>query len=257
MASPSTLRSVQCLAGLAVVGALHSVAVAAEVTVATAANFAMPMKALAEDFEQTTGHKITVSVGATGQFYAQIRNGAPFDVLLAADEQTPERLISEGLADPASRFTYATGRLALWSKTPNLIDAEGSILRSAALTRLAIANPKLAPYGAAAIDVLERMGLQASIAPKLVEGANIAQAYQFVASGNAMAGFVAVSQVFQGGRLREGSVWVVPATLHRPIRQDAILLRPGKDKPAALALLGFLKSDPARAKIRAFGYEAP
>jgi molybdate transport system substrate-binding protein len=229
-------------------------AAAAEVKVAVAANFTAPMKVLAREFEQATGHKTALSFGASGQFYAQIKNGAPFDVLLSADDTTPARLAQEGLAQAESRFTYAIGRLVLWSRRPDLVDREGTVLRTSRFQRLAIANPKLAPYGAAAMEVLNSMGLAVTLAPKIVEGANIGQAYQFVASENAELGFVALSQVSENGRMREGSGWVVPTSLHAPIQQDAILLAPGRDQASALALLRFLRSERAREVITSFGY---
>jgi molybdate transport system substrate-binding protein len=227
---------------------------ASEVRVAVASNFTAPMKVLAREFEQATGHKTALSFGATGQFYAQIKNGAPFDVLLSADDTTPARLAQEGLAQAESRFTYAIGRLVLWSRRPDLVDREGTVLRTSRFQRLAIANPKLAPYGAAAMEVLNSMGLAVTLAPKIVEGANIGQAYQFVASENAELGFVALSQVSENGRMREGSGWVVPTSLHAPIQQDAILLAPGRDQASALALLRFLRSERAREVITSFGY---
>jgi molybdate transport system substrate-binding protein len=244
----------RCL--LALSAALLSVSVlAAEVQVAVAANFAAPMKIIAADFEKETGHKAVLSLGATGRFYAQIRNGAPFEVFLAADEETPKKLEQEGAAVPGSRFTYATGQLALWSAQPGLVDAQGEVLRKGGFSRLAIAAPKLAPYGAAAVETLARLGLGAALAPKLVTGESIGQAFSFVATGNAELGFVALSQVYEGGRISSGSAWIVPEALHRPIRQDAVLLARGKDSQAALALLAFLKTDKAKAVIRAFGYQ--
>ena len=228
---------------------------AAEVRVAVAANFSAPMQAIARAFEQETGHKAVLSFGATGTFHAQIRHGAPFQILLAADAATPLRLEAEGLGLPGSRFTYATGRLVLWSRQPGLVDDQGEVLRTGRYQRLALANPKLAPYGAAAIETLTRLGLLAALQPRIVQGDNIAQAYQFVATGNAPLGFVALSQVQQEGRIAQGSGWLVPASLHAPIRQDAVLLRTGKGQPAALALLDFLKGEQARAVIRRFGYE--
>jgi molybdate transport system substrate-binding protein len=227
---------------------------ASEVRVAVASNFTAPMKVLAREFEQATGHKTALSFGATGQFYAQIKNGAPFDVLLSADDTTPARLAQEGLAQAESRFTYAIGRLVLWSRRPDLVDREGTVLRTSRFQRLAIANPKLAPYGAAAMEVLNSMGLAVTLAPKIVEGANIGQAYQFVASENAELGFVALSQVSENGRMREGSGWVVPSNLHAPIQQDAILLSRGQDQEAAKALMNFLRSERAREVITSFGY---
>lgn len=239
------------LAGLA----LLAQAQAAEVKVAAAANFTAPMRQLAQAFEQETGHKALLSFGATGNFYAQIRNGAPFQVLLAADDETPLKLEQEGLAVAGSRFTYATGRLVLWSRQPGLVDDQGELLRSGRFQRLALANPKLAPYGSAAIETLTRLGLLEALRPRLVQGDNIGQTYQFVATENAQLGFVALSQVQTAGRIAQGSAWIVPASLHQPIKQDAVLLRAGQGNPAASALLAFLKGEKARAVIRSFGYE--
>lgn len=242
--------------------ALGVCAHAAEVTVAVAANFAAPMQQIARAFAQDTGHQAVVSLGATGSFYAQIRNGAPFHVFLSADDETPQRLEREGLAVSGSRFTYALGQLVLWSPQPGRVDDRGEVLRTGAFPRLAIANPRLAPYGQAAMQVLDRMGVTAQWQPRLVVGENIAQAYQFVATGNASLGFVALAQVLVdgrmdvhiSGRLREGSAWIVPPSLHEPIRQDAVLLSRGQGNPAATALLAYLRGDKARAVIRAHGY---
>lgn len=235
--------------------ALLAQARAAEVSVAVAANFTAPMQRIAQAFEQETGHKAVLSFGSTGGFYAQIRNGAPFQILLAADDETPLKLEREGLGVAGARFTYATGRLVLWSRQPGLVDDKGEVLRSGRYQRLALANPRLAPYGAAAIETLTRLGLLAAVQPRLVQGDNIGQAYQFVATGNAQLGFVALSQVYADGRIAQGSGWIVPASLHEPIRQDALLLNASKGNPAASALLAFLKGEKARALIRSFGYE--
>ena len=228
----------------------------AVVKVAVAANFAAPMKRIALAFEQASGHRTSLAIGATGQLHAQIVNGAPFDVLLAADTRTPERLEREGLAVAGSRRTYATGRLALWSAQPGRVDAQGQVLAQGAFQRLAVAHPKLSPYGQASLEVLQRLGLKDRLAPRLVEGASIAQAHQFVTSGNAELGFVALSQVMEGGRPKSGSVWVVPAALHEPIRQDAVLLNKGRQNPAARALVDFLQTETARALIREHGHES-
>ena len=232
-------------------GLLH----AGEASVAVAANFTAPMQKIAAVFEQDTGHKAVLSFGSTGKFYAQIKNGAPFQVLLAADDETPRRLGKEGLAVAGTQFTYAIGRLVLWSKQPGLVDDKGEVLRKGSFERLAMADPKLAPYGAAAVESLTRLGLLPSLQARLVQGESIAQAYQFVATGNAPLGFVALSQVTSEGRLTEGSAWVVPANLHTPIRQDAVVLAMGRDNSAAAAFMAYLKGDKARAIIRSFGYE--
>ena len=227
---------------------------AANVSVAVAANFTAPMQKIAQAFEQETGHKALLSFGSTGNFYAQIRNGAPFHVLLAADDDTPLKIEQEGLGVPGSRFTYAIGKLVLWSKQPGLVDDKGDILRSGTFARIAIANPKLAPYGAAAIDTMAKMDLLPVLQPRFVQGENIAQTYQFIATENAPLGFVALSQVLVDGKIVQGSAWIVPAGLHAPIAQDALVLSAGKDNPAATALMGFLRSDRAKVLIRSYGY---
>lgn len=228
---------------------------AAEASVAVAANFTAPMKRIAQDFERDTGHKLTLAFGATGLFYTQIRNGAPFSILLSADDTTPLKLEKEGLGVPGARFTYAIGKLVLWSKKPGFVDAHGEVLRSGRFDKIAISNPKLAPYGAAAIAALDKMGLRERIAPKIAEGANITQTFQFVSSENAQLGFIALSQVYENGRIKEGSGWVVPSSMHAPIQQDAVLLNPGKNNAAAAALLQYLQGEQAKAVIRSFGYE--
>lgn len=227
---------------------------AGEVQVAVAANFAAPLAAIAQGFTAATGHTVKVSSGATGKFYAQIVAGAPFEVLVAADEGTPGRLIVEGLAVPGTAFTYAIGALVLWSAQPGFVDDQGAVLASGRFAHLAIANPKIAPYGAAAIEVLRARGLLAAVAGKLVTAESIAQAYQFVATGNAELGFVALSQVAAPGQPATGSYWRVPSELYRPIRQDAVLLKAGEKNPAATALLAYLKTPAAREVIRSFGY---
>lgn len=227
---------------------------AAEVSVAVASNFTAPMQAIAAGFERDTGHKAQLAFGSTGKFYAQIRNGAPFQVLLAADDEIPARLEQDGLALPGSRFTYAVGRLVLWSASADLVDGKGDVLRKGAFRKLAIANPRLAPYGRAAVEVLTGMGLTDALAPRFVQGENIAQTWQFVATGNAELGFVALSQVVREGRVAGGSSWIVPDRLHAPIRQDAVILAPGRDNAAAAALLRYLKGDRARAILQSYGY---
>jgi molybdate transport system substrate-binding protein len=230
---------------------------AAQVTVAVAANFAAPMQKIAAAFERDTGHKALLALGSTGKLHAQVRNGAPFGVLLAADAETPARLVQERLAVDGTRFTYAVGRLVLWSAQPGVVDAQGDILRKGGVAKLAVADPKLAPYGAAAMQALDTLGVRERWAGRLVQGESIAQAYQFVASGNAPIGFVALSQVMADGRIASGSAWVVPATLHAPLKQDAVLLAAGQDNAAARALLAYLRGDAARALIRGYGYETP
>lgn len=230
---------------------------AGEVQVAVAANFAGPMARIAEDFTAATGHVVRLSPGATGKFYAQIVAGAPFEVLLAADDETPRRLVDAGHAVPGTRFTYAIGQLVLWSARPGVVDAQGAVLAKNTYAHLAIANPKVAPYGAAAMQVLRARGLAEAVGPRLVTAESIAQAHQFVATGNAELGFVAWSQVAVPGRPVQGSYWRVPASLHDEIRQDAVLLKAGEKNAAAAALLRWLQGAPARAVIESYGYGAP
>ncbi|MBU3693472.1 MAG: molybdate ABC transporter substrate-binding protein [Rhodocyclaceae bacterium] len=232
-------------------------AAAGEVQAAVAANFTAPMQKLAPLFEQQTGHRVVASYGSTGKLAAQIQNGAPFEVFLAADDETPAKLERNGAAVNGTRFTYAIGRLVLWSREPGRVDGNGEVLRGDSFDRLAIADPRLAPYGAAAVQTLRALGLHERLQPRLVTGENITQAHQFVATGNAQLGFVALSQVQVDGRIAEGSAWVVPARLHESIVQHAVLLAIGQDKPAARALLEFLRSEPARALIRKHGYDVP
>ena len=232
-------------------------ATAAEVQVAVAANFAGPAKKLAEQFEQKTGHKLAISAGSTGKFYAQIVNGAPFEVFLSADDETPARLEKEKLAVAGSRYTYAIGKLVLWSPATGTVDDKGDVLRKAAFKRLAIANPRLAPYGAGARQAMEKLGVWAALQGKLVLGENTAQTLQFVATGNVELGFVAFSQIQDGGKPPAGSYWMVPPSLYEPIRQDAALLERGQGNAAARQFLEFLRSPPAREMIRAYGYDLP
>lgn len=246
-------HSCRWLAGL--IFAVSSWAVqAAEVQVAVAANFTAPMQKIAAEFEKDTGHKALLSFGATGKFYAQIKNGAPFQVFLAADDKTPARLEAEGDTVPDSRFTYAIGKLVLWSAKPGYVDDQGKVLKKGQFKHLAIASPKTAPYGAAAVETLTKLGLLESIQPKFVTGENISQTYQFIVTENAELGFVALSQVMVDGQLTGGSAWIVPADLHQLIRQDAVILANGKDQPAAKALIEYLKGEKAVAIIKSYGY---
>jgi len=229
-------------------------ALADEVQVAVAANFTAPMKVITAAFEQETGHKVSAAYGSTGKFYAQITNGAPFEVLLSGDDTTPTKLVKEGAAVAGTQFTYAIGTLVLWSAKPGFVDDQGQVLATGNFKKLAIANPKVAPYGAAAREVLTGLGLLAKVEPKFVTGENIAQTFQFVSTGNAELGFVALSQVMKDGKIAHGSAWVVPGKLHQPIRQDAVILNKGKCNPGVIALMEYLKGDMARAVIKSFGY---
>jgi molybdate transport system substrate-binding protein len=245
---------VRLTAAAAAFAVASGTAQAAEVQVAVAANFARPLEAIAAGFTAATGHTLKISSGPTGKFYSQIVAGAPFEVLLAADDETPRKLVAGGHAISGSNFTYAVGALVLWSAQPGLVDEQGAVLAAGRFRHLAIANPKTAPYGAAAMEVLKSRGLLDALAPKLVTGESIAQAYQFVATGNAELGFVALSQISQPGKPAGGSHWRVPANLHAPIRQDAVLLKTGEKNPAAAALLAWLKGAEARRVIESYGY---
>jgi len=227
-------------------------AIAAETRVAVAANFTEPAKEIAARFEAKTGHKATLSFGSSGQFFAQIANGAPFEVFLSADTERPQKAETDGLAMPGTRFTYATGRLVLWSKTPGLVDGRGAVLTKGAFQKIAIADPKAAPYGLAAVETMGKLGVYDRLSPKLVTGASITQTYQFIDTGAAELGFVALSQVVNH---KEGSRWMVPASNHTPIEQQAVLLKTGADNAAAKAFLAFMKGPEAKAIIRRYGYE--
>lgn len=234
-----------------------SAARAGEVNAAVAANFSAPVQQIVELFQKETGHTVKLSFASSGKFYTQIGGGAPFDVLLAADDAIPKRLVQEGKAVEGSRFVYALGKLVLWSAQPGFVDDKGTVLNKGNFEKLAIADPKLAPYGVAAKETLEKLVMWNAMQRKLVKGENITQAYQFVASENAELGFIALSQIMHEGRVTEGSWWLVPAGLHKPLRQSAVLLSGAQDNAAAKAFLAFLKSGKAATVMRGFGYEFP
>ena len=229
-------------------------AIAGEMRVAVASNFTAAMNSLAQRFEANTGHKVTLVFGSTGKHYAQIKNGAPFDAFFAADIRRPGLLESEGIALPGSRFTYAIGKLVLWSPMADTVDADGQVLETGTFRHLAIANPKLAPYGRAAQEVLQGRGLWQTLKTTTVRGENIGQTFQFVKSGNAELGFVAYSQIKQPGKPYAGSWWLVPQALYTPIEQQAVMLR---DSEVAKEFLSHVKSDESQALIREFGYGTP
>jgi molybdate transport system substrate-binding protein len=230
---------------------------AASVLVAVAANFSKPMTEIAAEFEKATGHSAKLSFGSTGKFVSQLENGGPFEVLLSADEKGPQKLVQDGLAVPSSQFTYALGKLVLWSATPGYVDDQGKILTTGGFKHLALADPKLAPYGMAAMEVLKKLGLVVKLQPLFVQGENIAQTYQFISTANAELGFVALSQVEENGKIATGSGWIIPGNYYAPIRQGAVLLKKGAENPAAPALLDYLKSAPALAIIKKYGYDLP
>ncbi|WP_005878952.1 molybdate ABC transporter substrate-binding protein [Oxalobacter paraformigenes] len=241
------------LFGFFLLGAM-AIAAAETVHVAVAANFVEPLKTISEQFEKATGHKVMITSGSTGKIYAQIKNGAPYDLFLAADAKTPAKLEQENAIVPKSRFTYAIGKLALWSSRPGYVDNKGDILKKQPFSHLAIASPKLAPYGLAAMQTLEKLGLEKKLQPKMVQGENIGQTYQFVASGNAELGFVALSQIYKDGKVKSGSAWIVDTNDYHPIRQDAVMLPKARDNAAAVALMTYLKSDASRQVLQSYGY---
>jgi molybdate transport system substrate-binding protein len=229
-------------------------AFAEQALVAVAANFIPPFRDIAVEFETATGHTLRVAAGSSGNFYSQIKNGAPFDLFLSADMERPKLLEDEGLGVKDSRFTYAIGRLVLWSPSADLIKGEET-LRSKHFKRLAIANPKTAPYGLAAMQAMQKLELWESLQPKIVMGENLGQTMGFIESGNAELGFVALSQVIDTKIKNKGARWDVPNHLHEPIKQDAILLTKGNDNTAAKALMAFLGTPRAHAIIARYGYE--
>ena len=225
---------------------------ASEVSVAVAANFVEPARAVAEAFHTATGDTALISPGASGQLFTQISHGAPYEVFLSADAERPQALVAGGYAVGQSRFTYAVGRLALYSTTPGLVDGQGLVLKRPDLRTVAIADPAVAPYGVAAEETMRKLGAYDALKPKIVKGASIAQAYQFVATGAAEIGFVAQSQIVT---VKGGSRWLVPEALHAPIEQQAVLLKAGANDPAARAFLDFLKTPAARTIISRYGYD--
>jgi molybdate transport system substrate-binding protein len=247
----SFMRIVPIIFGLLFISAAS---IAGEIHIAAASNFSGAMKALVKEFEDYTEHRVIIIPGSTGKHYAQIVNGAPFDLFFAADAKRPELLESQGLAEPNSRFTYAIGKLVLWSPRDDYVDSSGTVIGEGDYRYLAIANPKLAPYGRAAKEVIESKGLWEMLQSKLVRGENIAQTYQFVASGNASLGFVAFSQILKSGKVSKGSYWKVPEELHSPIEQQAVLL---KNSDIAKDFLAYIKSGEALEIIQSFGYGTP
>lgn len=231
---------------------------AEDVHVAVAANFTKPMETIAADFEKATGNKVVASFGSSGKLLEQIKNGAPFEVFLSADQGKPKKAEDEELDVAGSRFTYAIGKLVLWSAKPRFVDDKGTILKTGSdFQHIAIANPETAPYGKAAMETMTKLGVLEALQPKIVQGDSIAQTKEFVSSGNAELGFVALSQVIKDGKVGEGSSWMIPADLYSPMNQDAILLKTGESSAAAKALMDYLKSDEVRAVIESFGYALP
>jgi molybdate transport system substrate-binding protein len=245
------MRPMRMLAAAGVILlSLSGAAFAGQTKVAVAANFTEAAKDIAEAFKLKTGHEAVLSFGASGQFYAQITQDAPFQVFLSADAERPQKLADEGLGDKESKFTYAIGKLVLWSRTADLVKGEET-LKNGTFAKISIANPTTAPYGAAAIETMKKLGVHEALAPKIVQGNNIAQAFQFVDTGNAELGFVALSQI---ASVTAGSRWMVPQDLYAPIKQDAVLLKKGQGNEAAAAFMTFLKSPEATAIIKKYGY---
>lgn len=230
-------------------------AVAEKITIAVASNFTAAMADIVAQFEQGTGHVVEVSYGSSGKIYAQIINGAPFQIFLSADQAKPQALEKAGVTVPGTRFTYAIGTLTLWSTNPDLIDEKASVLRQGRFNKLALANPTLAPYGVAALEVLRQLKLEEVTRPKWVQGENIAQTFQFVATGNADIGFIALSQIMNHGEITRGSAWIVPDELHEPIRQDAVLLRRGGNSKAARDFLEFMRGETVAGIVASYGYK--
>ena len=233
---------------------LATAAWAEDVQVAVAANFTKPMEKIAADFEQATGNKVVSSFGATGKFVEQIKNGAPFQVLVSADQKSPIKLETEGLAVTGTRYTYAIGKLVLWSPQAGFVDDKGEVLKKGNFQHLSIADPKVAPYGKAAMKVMTKLNVIDALQPKIVQGDSIAQAKEFVSSGNAELGFVALSQVIKE---KEGSSWIVSPDLYSPLYQDVVLLKTGENSAAAKAFVNYLQSEAAQAVIKDYGYELP
>jgi molybdate transport system substrate-binding protein len=228
---------------------------AAEIKVAVASNFANVLKEIAVEFQKDTGHQLAITPGATGKFYAQISNGAPFDVFLSADDETPRKLAQEGKAITSSQFTYAIGRLALWSPNPEMVDKNADILKTDKFKFIAIANAKVAPYGQAAVQTMQKLGVLTKIEPRVVQGESIAQTYQFVSTGNAQLGFVALSQIFEHGKIKTGSAWIVPEEMHEQLKQDAVILQTCKQTSVCQDLMDYLKSDKAKKMMASYGYK--
>ena len=247
------LTRLLCLVGL--VGGLSVAPVeAATVQIAVASNFMDPAQEIASAFSAKTGHQTNLNFGPSGQIYLQITHGAPFEIFLSADKERPQQAEKDGFSVDGTRFTYALGRLVLYSTKSGYLDPYGKVLARGDFEHLAIADPAVAPYGLAAVESLSKLGLYDRLKPKIVQASSIAQTFQFVQTGAAEVGFVALSQVINR---QGGSRWIVPTTLHNPIDQQGVLLKTGENNPAARAFMVFLKSPTARAIIRRYGYETP
>ncbi len=249
-----TFKMPKILVGLLMMAAAMA-ASAENVSVAVAANFKEPLQEIAAKFQHATGHTVSISSESSGKIVSQIKNGASYDIFLSADETKPIKLEKEGAIVPGSRFTYAIGKLALWSAKPNYVDSKGYVLKTGSYSHVAIADPKLAPYGLAAIQTLQKLGLSSVVNDKLVVGKNIGTTFGYIQTGNAELGFVALSQIYKNGKLTHGgSYWQVPSSYYKPIRQDAVLLLAGQHNAAAVALMKYLKSPAAHKVMKAYGY---
>ena len=249
------MKAVTKLIVLVVTCACFDTVHAEEIHAAVAANFTAPMKDIAAQYEEQSHHTVILSFGSSGKIFAQIQNDAPYDIFLSADQEKPKALEKAGATVPGSRFTYAIGALALWSAKKDFLNNEFEPLRTGRFNKLALANPRLAPYGAAAVEVMEALNLKQATESKWVMGENIAQTYQFIVTGNADLGFVAMSQIIDKGKVKEGSAWIVPNELYSPIRQDAVLLKRAEDSVAAQDFLNYLKSEKALSIIHSYGYQ--
>ena len=246
----------QKLFALTVFATASMLSYADDISVAVAANFSEPFKEIISQYEKQSSHKVKASYGSSGGFYTQITNGAPFQIFLSADSTRPEKLVTEQAAVKGTDFIYAKGKLALWSADAKKVDSAGKVLtNSAQYTHLSIANPSTAPYGAAAVQTLQKLGLYESIKSKIVTADNIGQAYQFTVSGNAEIGFVALSQIYKDGKVSSGSAWIVPSSYYSAIEQKAVLLNQGANSKAVQDFYQFLKSNTAKQIIKKYGYE--
>lgn len=257
MTIEASKRASRRLFQTALLGIISQYSYSETLHLAAASNFTLPLREIAQSFEAQSPHKLVVSYGSSGKLYAQIKHGAPFEVFLSADQDKPERLVTEGLADGASRFTYAVGALALWSPNAERFSGSPDDLQVEGVRKIALANPRLAPYGEAALAVIKGLSLQDKLGKRLVYGDNIAQTYQFVHSGNADLGFVSQSQIIQEGEVVQGTAWLIPESMHPAIKQDAVILNKGLKNPASTAFIEYLKAPGSVQTLQAFGYRQP
>ncbi len=238
-------------------GMTSSFVYAGELNAAVESSFALPMERIVALYQKASGNSVKINLNSSGKFYAQIKNGASFDILISSDESMPKRLVQDGLATGGSRFVFATEKLVLWSALPDFVDAKGAVLNKGNFNKLVIADPKLSAYGLASKETLEKLVMWNSIQEKLVKGENINRAYQLAATENADLAFIGLSQIMRDGKIAEGSWWLVPPEVHGPIRQSAVMLSNSKNSTEAKEFLDFLKSKKVEAIIHNFGYELP